>query len=96
MQEQKHPESSFEKAHSDEVFGSLRVPEDLVSTRLCTKKQTWVVVKIMVPFWIPIIIRHLIFRVPKKIDHNFDNHPHVDPEPQASFNSVRPVPVEEA
>ena len=25
-----------------------------------------VVVKIMVPFWIPIIIRHLIFRVPKK------------------------------
>ena len=26
----------------------------------------WVVVKIMVPFWIPIIIRHLIFGVPKK------------------------------
>ena len=26
----------------------------------------WVVVKIMVPFWIAIIIRHLIFRVPKK------------------------------
>ena len=26
----------------------------------------WVVVKIMVPFWFPIIIRHLIFRVPKK------------------------------
>ena len=26
----------------------------------------WVVVKIMIPFWIPIIIRHLIFRVPKK------------------------------
>ena len=26
----------------------------------------WVVVKIMVPFWIPIIIRHLIFRAPKK------------------------------
>ena len=26
----------------------------------------WVVVKIMVPFWIPIIVRHLIFRVPKK------------------------------
>ena len=26
----------------------------------------WVVVKIMVPFWIPIIIRPLIFRVPKK------------------------------
>ena len=26
----------------------------------------WVVVKIMVPFWIPIIIRQLIYRVPKK------------------------------
>ena len=26
----------------------------------------WVVVKIMVHFWIPIIIRHLIFRVPQK------------------------------
>ena len=25
----------------------------------------WVVVKIMVPFWVPIIIRHLLFRVPK-------------------------------
>ena len=37
----------------------------------------WVVVKIMVPFWIPIIMRHLIFRVlyPKR-DHNFDNHPY--------------------
>ena len=27
---------------------------------------TWVVVKIMIPFWIPIITLHLIFRVPKK------------------------------
>ena len=26
----------------------------------------WLVVKIMVPFWVPIIIRPLIFRVPKK------------------------------
>ena len=26
----------------------------------------WVVVKIMVPFWVPIILRHLLFRVPKK------------------------------
>ena len=25
-------------------------------------------------FWIPSIIRHLIFRVPQR-DHNFDNHP---------------------
>ena len=34
----------------------------------------WVVVKIMVSFWVPIIIRHLLFRVPKR-DLNFDNHP---------------------
>ena len=34
------------------------------------------VVRILVPFWIPIIIRHLIFRVPKR-DHNFDNHPQI-------------------
>ena len=33
-----------------------------------------VVVKIMVPFWVPSIIRHLLFRVPKR-DPNFDNHP---------------------
>ena len=26
----------------------------------------WVVIKIMVPFWVPIIIRPLIFRVPQK------------------------------
>ena len=25
----------------------------------------WVVVKIMVPFGVPILIRHLVFRVPK-------------------------------
>ena len=35
---------------------------------------TWVIVKIMVPFWIPMIMRHLVFRVPKK-GHNFDNRP---------------------
>ena len=32
------------------------------------------VVKIRVPFWVPIIIRHLLFRVPKKA--NFDNYPY--------------------
>ena len=26
----------------------------------------WMVVKIVVPIWIPMIVRHLIFRVPKK------------------------------
>ena len=29
-------------------------------------RDNMVVVKTMVPFWIPIIVRHLIFRVPKK------------------------------
>ena len=27
-------------------------------------------------FGIPITLRHLKFRAPKKRDHNFDNHPH--------------------
>ena len=31
-----------------------------------THPNTWVVVKIMVPFWGPIIIRHLLFRVSQK------------------------------
>ena len=34
----------------------------------------WVVVKIMLPFWIHTVIRHLNFSVPKR-DYNFDNHP---------------------
>ena len=29
-------------------------------------RVTWVVVKIMVPFRIPVIVRPLMFRVPKK------------------------------
>ena len=37
--------------------------------------RTWVVVKVMAPFWFPLIVRHLIFRVPPK-KHNFDNPPH--------------------
>ena len=32
----------------------------LLAFRIC------VVVKITVPFWIPVIIRHLMFRVPRK------------------------------
>ena len=31
-----------------------------------SRAAIWVVVKIMGPFWISFIIRHLIFRVPKK------------------------------
>ena len=30
------------------------------------KGALWVVVKIVVPFLVPIIIRHLLFRAPKK------------------------------
>ena len=49
---------------------TLREPFRLVIQILCPigflLKYIWVVVKMMVPFWIPIIIRHLIFRVPKK------------------------------
>ena len=30
------------------------------------KDKVWLVGKIMVPFWVPIMIRPLIFRVPKK------------------------------
>ena len=40
----------------------------------------------MVPFWIPTIIPHRIFRVPKK-DHNFDNHPYVP----INLETVNPV-----
>ena len=37
--------------------------------------STWGFVKVMVPSGVPIIIRHLIFRVPKR-DHNSDNYSH--------------------
>ena len=40
---------------------------EILNPKPCTLGACiWVVVKIMVPLWIPIIIRHLIFRVPKK------------------------------
>ena len=39
-----------------------------LKVEVCTSFHAaiWVVVKIMVPFWVPIIIRHLLFRVPRK------------------------------
>ena len=40
--------------------------KDMTATVISRYDLIWVVVKIMVPFWIPSIIRHLIFRVPKK------------------------------
>ena len=50
---------------------------------------TWVVVKILVPFWVPIIVRHLIFRVPNKRDPNFDSHPHANQGPKPHCLLVR-------
>ena len=56
---------------SDGLGGDFRscgvgVWDLLLTTRLNSIYDIWVVVKIMVPFWVPIIIRPLIFRVPKK------------------------------
>ena len=45
----------------------------------------WVVVKIMVPLWVPMIIRHLVFGVPKKGPY-FDNHPY-----EVEFNHREPT-----
>ena len=56
------------------MYHGVDIPED-PSAEL--GHSIWVVVKIMVPFGVPIIIRHLLFRVPTR-DHNFDNHPYVD------------------
>ena len=46
----------------------------------------WVAVNIMVLFWILSIVRHTVFRDPKR-DHNFDNHPY------QWFNLLEPVPM---
>ena len=46
--------------------GQGRSLSKYVRKKLIGSISTWVVVKIMVPFWVPIIIRHLLFRVPKK------------------------------
>ena len=50
-------------------YGIARVG-DLISTRRAHKLQNplygWLANLCMVPFWIPIIVRHLIFRAPKK------------------------------
>ena len=44
----------------------LRCPQPPQQEESTVFNGMWVVVRIMVPFWIPIIVRHLIFRVPKK------------------------------
>ena len=43
---------------------SISAVETLFQSQAC--KLIWMVVKIMVPFWVLILVRHLIFRVPKK------------------------------
>ena len=40
--------------------------DSFLRTMEISSRHTWVVVKIMVPFWVPIIKRHLLFRVPKE------------------------------
>ena len=49
----------------------------------------WVVVKIMVPFWVPNIIRHPIFRMSKR-NPNFDNYPcgYMNPKYRGFFPSL--------
>ena len=45
-----------------------------IATLLITYNSTWVVVKIMAPFWGTLNIRcRIVFKDPKR-DHNFDNH----------------------
>ena len=52
---------------STEIVRSVRLVGVGTDHQLHTSEvHIWVVVKIMVPFWVPIIIRHLIFRVPKR------------------------------
>ena len=41
-------------------------PEGYNHKKHIGSQNTWVVVKIMVPFWVPTIIWHLLVRVPKK------------------------------
>ena len=48
------------------VLGFWALASHAAARQACVLTITWVVVKNMVPFWIPIIIRHLIFRLPKK------------------------------
>ena len=39
---------------------------DDAAARPADATSMWVVVKIMLPFWVPNIVRHLLFRVLKK------------------------------
>ena len=59
--------STGRQKHEGHV-GGIRIPLSrvLYLGPLFSDGMRWVVVKIMVPFWVPIIIRHLLFRVPNK------------------------------
>ena len=52
----------------------LPIPQPSRMRRRHVGTCPWVVVRIMVPFWVLSIVRHLVFRGPKR-DRNFDNHP---------------------
>ena len=43
-----------------------RAPCTQVVHTVAPKFNIWVVVKTRVPYWVPTIIRHVLFRVPKK------------------------------
>ena len=53
----------------NKIFSSVTGPQK------CQAFDIWMVVKIMVPFWVPQIIGPYYNRDPKR-DHNFDNHPY--------------------
>ena len=57
------PESEMLASASSSTQGS---PSETVRMSQLQGLHVWVVVKIVVPFGFPIIVRHLIFRVPKK------------------------------
>ena len=65
----------FER-NGPEIIG---VDADTTRLGLGPVLHIWVVVKIRVLFWVPNIVRHLIFRYPKR-DDNFDNYPYRGPE----------------
>ena len=47
--------------------GIARLPQGVRGFILCFARfYRWMVVEIVVSFWVPIIIRHLLFRVPQK------------------------------
>ena len=62
----------------------IRDPNHQEACSLNADFYIWVVVKIMVHFWIPIIIRHLIFRVPKKVPLILGNY-HMCAQPETPF-----------